>query len=318
MPSLAAVVSAIVGGCVLLTLILSYAIWSIRCDQAQIQRQRHSQQRADRYTLQLFERNQRRAQRDRVESPECIPYSYPPVPSTSSLPRPKPTRLRTPPLLYETCPFSEEVCIAFPSSLNEDAHPPILLSALAYHYGTIAKVQHKIDVGASTYRFAQLTLQWLALYLDKPETWKDTLQELKPEDIRGISTGEMFETKGHRTMSWIWKVSGVSKSTCNDDSNPDLHEEECDLIEEEMCHVMQFHEWQRSEWLKLANSLSTEGSANFVEGMVANRTVRQTSGRPCTKSAQSLGGTFLVDEEEEDTLSHLEDQDVAKDPELSD
>ncbi|OCH84024.1 hypothetical protein OBBRIDRAFT_808551 [Obba rivulosa] len=60
MPSLAAVISAIVGGCVLMTLLLSYTIW------------------------------------------------------------PKPTRLRTPPLLYKTCPFSEEVRIAFPPSLNED------------------------------------------------------------------------------------------------------------------------------------------------------------------------------------------------------
>ncbi|OCH84958.1 hypothetical protein OBBRIDRAFT_807876 [Obba rivulosa] len=129
MPSLAAVVSAIVGGCVLLTLILSYAIWSIRRDQAQIQRQRRSQQRTDCYALQLFERNQRARRvnpiftsptQDRVESPECIPYSYPPVPSTSSLPRPKPTRPRTPPSLYETHPFSEEVCIAFPPGLNED------------------------------------------------------------------------------------------------------------------------------------------------------------------------------------------------------
>ncbi|OCH90466.1 hypothetical protein OBBRIDRAFT_803934 [Obba rivulosa] len=39
MPSLAAVISAIVGGCFLITLLLSYAIWSIRRDQAQIQRQ---------------------------------------------------------------------------------------------------------------------------------------------------------------------------------------------------------------------------------------------------------------------------------------
>ncbi|OCH85796.1 hypothetical protein OBBRIDRAFT_807269 [Obba rivulosa] len=131
MPSLAAVVSAIVRGCILLTLILLYAIWSIRRNQAQIQRQWRLQQCADRYALQLFERNQRRARRvnpiftsptqDRVESPECIPYSYPPVPSTFSLSRPKPTRPRTPPLLYKTRPFSEEIHIAFPPGLNEDA-----------------------------------------------------------------------------------------------------------------------------------------------------------------------------------------------------
>ncbi|OCH85995.1 hypothetical protein OBBRIDRAFT_807097 [Obba rivulosa] len=81
--------------------------------------------------LGLFKCNQRRAwqvnpiftspTQDHVESPECIPYSYPPVPSTSSLPRPKPIRPRTPPPLYETHPFSEEVCIVFPFGLNEDA-----------------------------------------------------------------------------------------------------------------------------------------------------------------------------------------------------
>ncbi|OCH83609.1 hypothetical protein OBBRIDRAFT_808874 [Obba rivulosa] len=63
MPSLATIVSAIVGGCVLVTLLLFYAIWSIRCDQAEIQRQRHSRQHADRYAFQLLECNQRRARR---------------------------------------------------------------------------------------------------------------------------------------------------------------------------------------------------------------------------------------------------------------
>ncbi|OCH85330.1 hypothetical protein OBBRIDRAFT_807600 [Obba rivulosa] len=117
MPSLVAIISAIVGGCALVTILLFYAIWSIRHDQAEIQRQ-HLQQHMDHYTLQLFECNQRRAQQvnlvftsptqDCMKPPECIPYSYPPAPSTSSLPRPKPSHPRTPPLLYETCPFSNE------------------------------------------------------------------------------------------------------------------------------------------------------------------------------------------------------------------
>ncbi|OCH94205.1 hypothetical protein OBBRIDRAFT_801382 [Obba rivulosa] len=63
MPSLTAVVFAIVGGCILVTILLSYTIWSIRHDQAEIQRQWRSHQRTDRYTHQHLERNQRRAQR---------------------------------------------------------------------------------------------------------------------------------------------------------------------------------------------------------------------------------------------------------------
>ncbi|OCH84023.1 hypothetical protein OBBRIDRAFT_808550 [Obba rivulosa] len=83
MPSLTTIVSAIVGGCVLVTLLLSYSIWSIHYDQAEIQRQRHSRQRADRYALQLLECNQRRARRvnpifvipiqDSGEQKECLP-----------------------------------------------------------------------------------------------------------------------------------------------------------------------------------------------------------------------------------------------------
>ncbi|OCH84266.1 hypothetical protein OBBRIDRAFT_808367 [Obba rivulosa] len=77
MPSLATVVSAIIGGCVLITLLLSYAIWSICRDQAKIQRQRRSRQRVDRYALQLLERNQRRARRTWPLSDE-IRVAFPP------------------------------------------------------------------------------------------------------------------------------------------------------------------------------------------------------------------------------------------------
>ncbi|OCH91417.1 hypothetical protein OBBRIDRAFT_803276 [Obba rivulosa] len=130
MPSLATVVFAIVGDCVLVTLLLSYAIWSIRRDQAEIQRQRRSHQRADCYALQLLERNQRRARRvnpifatpiqDFGEQEECLPYTYPPIPSTSSISRLKPSCPRTPPPLFKTRPLSDEIHIAFPSGFSED------------------------------------------------------------------------------------------------------------------------------------------------------------------------------------------------------
>ncbi|OCH89101.1 hypothetical protein OBBRIDRAFT_836084 [Obba rivulosa] len=131
MPSLATVVSAIIGGCILVTLLLSYTIWSIHRDQAEIQRQRRSRQCADRYALQLLERNQRRARRvnpifttpiqDSGEQEECLPYAYPPIPSTSSISRLKPSHLRTPPPLFETWPLSDEIRVAFPPGFSEDA-----------------------------------------------------------------------------------------------------------------------------------------------------------------------------------------------------
>ncbi|OCH87781.1 hypothetical protein OBBRIDRAFT_805831 [Obba rivulosa] len=121
MPSLAVVISAIVEGCILVTILLSYAIWSIRHDQAEIQRQQHSHQHTDRYALQLLERNQRRARRDSGEQEECLPYAYPPIPSTSLISWLKPSRLRTPPPLFETRPLSDKIHVTFPPGFSEDA-----------------------------------------------------------------------------------------------------------------------------------------------------------------------------------------------------
>ncbi|OCH84324.1 hypothetical protein OBBRIDRAFT_808321 [Obba rivulosa] len=107
MPSLAAVVSAIVEGCVLITILLSYAIWLNSKDDGVY----NSAQTATLCSSLSAIRG----------GLECILYFYPPIPSMSSLPRPKPARPRTPSSLYKTHPFSEEVHIAFPPGLNEDA-----------------------------------------------------------------------------------------------------------------------------------------------------------------------------------------------------
>ncbi|OCH85662.1 hypothetical protein OBBRIDRAFT_807349 [Obba rivulosa] len=120
MPFLAAVVSAIVKGCILVTILLSYAIWSIHHNQAEIQRQRRSHQRADRYAFQLLEHNQRRAQRDSGEQEKCLPYAYPPIPSTSLISQLKPSCPQTPPSLFEMRPLSDEICVAFFPAFSED------------------------------------------------------------------------------------------------------------------------------------------------------------------------------------------------------
>ncbi|OCH93065.1 hypothetical protein OBBRIDRAFT_802183 [Obba rivulosa] len=112
MPFLATVVSAIVGGCILVTLLLSYAIWSIRRDQAEIQRQRRSHQVNPIFTTPI---------QGSGEQEECLPYAYPPIPSTSSISRLKPSRPQTPPPLFEMWPLSNEIYVAFPPGFSEDA-----------------------------------------------------------------------------------------------------------------------------------------------------------------------------------------------------
>lgn len=87
---------------------------------------------------------------------------------------------------------------------------------------TINNVQSKVDANAAHYRAAHAAMSSLAPFLGR-SNWQGTLRRLEDGDIRAISDGEMFETEGHRTMSWIWKVTGV---TTEDESDPTLHEGE--------------------------------------------------------------------------------------------
>ncbi|OCH84974.1 hypothetical protein OBBRIDRAFT_807868 [Obba rivulosa] len=121
MPSLTTVVSAIVGGCILVTLLLSYAIWSICCDQAEIQRQRRSSFGAQ--------------SEEGSKGEPYLHYTYPglwriggmpavcvsPHSFTSLIPQLKPSHPQTPPPLFETWPLSDEIRIAFLPGFSEDA-----------------------------------------------------------------------------------------------------------------------------------------------------------------------------------------------------
>lgn len=85
----------------------------------------------------------------------------------------------------------------------------------------IETVQQNINSDSTTYRAARNALVALAARLGK-SGWDSILRELLDGDIRTITSGEMFETEGHRTMSWIWKTCGVAGN--NGASDPGLHD----------------------------------------------------------------------------------------------
>jgi hypothetical protein len=79
----------------------------------------------------------------------------------------------------------------------------------------INRVQKKIQASSVKYNTARQALITLASHVDDVG-WRSKLLPLAPEDIRAFTDGEPGQSEGRRTLSWIWKVVGVS-----DDSEDD-------------------------------------------------------------------------------------------------
>jgi hypothetical protein len=83
---------------------------------------------------------------------------------------------------------------------------------------TLKGVEAKIQASAAKYRAAHTALKILGRSLGTVG-WEGTLQVLKDEHIRGLSTREDGKSEGRRTVSWIWQTIGVSGN-----ENADLQE----------------------------------------------------------------------------------------------
>ncbi|KAF4583713.1 hypothetical protein EYR40_002204 [Pleurotus pulmonarius] len=100
--------------------------------------------------------------------------------------------------------------------------------AMTRSRSVIARLQDKIDDCAERYRVARRALAALAPILNKShESWATSLQELRDGDIRAISAGEIRETEGRRTMSWIWRVEGVAETAGQNETIHDSLRVEC-------------------------------------------------------------------------------------------
>ncbi|OCH90158.1 hypothetical protein OBBRIDRAFT_812834 [Obba rivulosa] len=212
---------------------------------------------------------------------------------------------------------------------------------------SIESAQQKVNMDVATYRAAHVAMNSLALFLNK-SNWQAILQRLEDDDVRAISDGQIFESKGHQMMSWIWKIAGVSHS--DDDSDPALHEalriewcrsraradrwnEECNLLKEEMRRTIQFHKWQEIQWLSRAKAVLPTVTPDYVEGLIAfahrQADIRSSMHKLCEKSWRDVPTYIhlgisdepppleLIPEESEFSLTHLDDQVDASDPDPS-
>ncbi|KAF9486960.1 hypothetical protein BDN71DRAFT_1514440 [Pleurotus eryngii] len=83
--------------------------------------------------------------------------------------------------------------------------------ALTRTAGNISRIQARIDEATHKYRTAYAALMVLSRFIDEGDQWRRELAELKAEDIRGLGVGEMDDSEGHRTISWIWRTTGVAE-----------------------------------------------------------------------------------------------------------
>jgi hypothetical protein len=79
----------------------------------------------------------------------------------------------------------------------------------------INRVQKKIDASATKYSAARRALVALSCHVGEGN-WATRLLPLAPEDIHPLMEGEEGQSEGHRTLSWIWKVVGISGQSEDD------------------------------------------------------------------------------------------------------
>ncbi|KAG2357826.1 hypothetical protein BDR07DRAFT_1379859 [Suillus spraguei] len=109
------------------------------------------------------------------------------------------------------------------------------------------------------YRTAWGALKRLAPILKKVD-WHGRLQDLSDDDVKPLIDPFATQGEGRRRLTWIWMMDGVD--SCADGGDVDgvcvewcksharalRWAEEVDLLQEEMCRVLQFFNWQANWW----------------------------------------------------------------------
>lgn len=89
----------------------------------------------------------------------------------------------------------------------------------------ITRADRKVKAAVDKYRDARAALESLAGYGPAGQQWEQIIKILRPEDVRALTVGAQGESEGQRSLSWIWKAEGVTRSA-NPDDDPDLQDSE--------------------------------------------------------------------------------------------
>ncbi len=139
-------------------------------------------------------------------------------------------------------------------------------------------VQNRIKYVSNKYRASRMALAALSELLGKDDQWESTIRPLLDTDIRGLREGEdASSSEGRRQLSWIWSSQRTSDEELTQGMNEALRiewckararaqrwQEECILLWEEMCRVIDFHRWQAGIWETRANEVSSPGARAYA------------------------------------------------------
>lgn len=122
------------------------------------------------------------------------------------------------------------------------------------------RIVQKIERAAQKYRTARRAL----LVLDPDGVWKESLKELKREDLRGPGKDpeDTKTTNGRFEPSWIWLQRGGNTSTQTEEEFTESirvewtktrarlmrWREELEIVKEEMRRVLAWFEWKAAWW----------------------------------------------------------------------
>ncbi|KAG1840752.1 hypothetical protein F4604DRAFT_1598701, partial [Suillus subluteus] len=89
--------------------------------------------------------------------------------------------------------------------------------------------------------------------------WQTIFPILEPAHVHGMSEGKAGQSEGNWTLSWIWKMQGISATRevladalciewCKARAHAHCWTEEVQLLLEEMQHVREFLSWHATWW----------------------------------------------------------------------
>ncbi|EMD32328.1 hypothetical protein CERSUDRAFT_68683 [Gelatoporia subvermispora B] len=175
----------------------------------------------------------------------------------------------------------------------------------------VASVEQKIKSDSQRYRASRTALAALAACLTDKAGWDTHFRVLLDEHVREMHEDPDAPTDSRRTLSWIWRMPGVSGPDdasgiqealriewCKSRARAHRWSEECDLLQEEMRRVTAFHEWQAGWWIDRAGVCVTleqqreEEQDSYIEGSEAyarrQSRIRCQLQAKCTESWKSV------------------------------
>ncbi|KAG2136089.1 uncharacterized protein EDB93DRAFT_1242432 [Suillus bovinus] len=198
----------------------------------------------------------------------------------------------------QLCEYEWELRCAQAYKALDDVHWQLHLRAYLYKFkdtyiwgqrantrasAVLRKAEQTIGTAAAQYCRAWVAVKILSTVLDRPN-WEVELPQLLAADVRGMSEGDIGQSEGNHTLSWIWKTVGWLRlekmvrlfyqkvsfcmigctelslqlvalriKWCKSRVHASCWAEEVELLQEEMRCVVSFLSWHAGWWEEQAS-----------------------------------------------------------------